>query len=165
MNSVPDVIEKHAVLRTPRERAWRAISEARQFGAWFGVQFDSEFEVGVRLVGKIVPTQADPEIARLQEPYTGFPFEFHVERIEPMRLFSFRWHPFAIDRDADYSAEPMTLVEFRLEDAGEDTRLTIGESGFGQLPLARRVQAYMANDGGWAHQIKLVEKYLGMFPA
>lgn len=165
MSLVPDTIEKHAVLRAPRERVWRAISEARQFGAWFGVEFDNEFVVGARLAGKIVPTQADPEIARLQEPYAGFPFAFHVEQIEPMRLFSFRWHPFAIDRDADYSAEPMTRVEFSLEDAGEDTRLTIKESGFEQLPLARRGQAYVANDGGWAHQIKLVEKYLGLFPA
>jgi len=165
MHSIPDTIEKHAVLRAPRERVWRAISEARQFGAWFGVEFDSEFAAGARLAGKIVPTQADPVIAKLQEPYTGFPFEFHVEQIEPMRLFSFRWHPFAVDRDADYSAEPTTLVEFRLEDAGEDTRLTIRESGFDLIPAARRGQAYMANDGGWAHQIKLVEKYLGLFPA
>jgi uncharacterized protein YndB with AHSA1/START domain len=165
MNPVPDTIEKHAVLHAPRERVWRAISEARQFGAWFGVEFDGEFEAGTRLVGKIVPTQADPEVAKLQEPYTGFPFEFFVEQIEPMRLFAFRWHPFAVDRDADYSDESMTLIEFWLDDAGEETRLTIRESGFDHIPLARRAQAYAANEGGWTHQMRLVEKFLGMFPA
>jgi uncharacterized protein YndB with AHSA1/START domain len=163
MNTTPDRIEKRITLRAPRERVWRAISEAKQFGSWFGVSFEGEFAAGARLTGRIAPTQVDPEVAKLQEPYVGFPFEFHIERIEPMSLFSFRWHPNAVDRNADYSAEPMTLVEFRLEDVDEGTRLTITESGFDGIPLARRAQAFTSNEGGWTHQSRLIEKYLEQF--
>ncbi|MGH8301595.1 MAG: SRPBCC family protein [Steroidobacteraceae bacterium] len=160
MNSRPDRIEKRIVLRAPRERVWRAISEAKQFGNWFGVEFDGEFAAGTRLTGRIAPTKVDVEVAKLQQPYVGFPFEFHVERIEPMSLFSFRWHPNAVDRNADYSPEPMTLVEFRLEEALQGTLLMITESGFDRIPLERRAKAFTSNDGGWTHQSKLIEKYL-----
>ena len=83
-----------------------------------------------------------------------------VERVEPMSLFSFRWHPFAIERGVDYSAEPMTLVTFALEEVAGGTRLTITESGFDALPLARRAKAFAANDGGWIAQAELIAKYL-----
>lgn len=156
----PDRIEKRMILRAPRDRIWRAISEAEQFGTWFGVEFDGDFAPGTRLTGRIAPTQVDPEVAKLQQPYIGFPFEFHIERIEPMRLFSFRWHPSAVDPGTDYSAEPMTLVEFRLEDVAQGTLLTITESGFDRIPLERRAKAFTSNEGGWRHQLKLIEKYL-----
>lgn len=160
MNHVPDRIEKRIVLRSPRERVWSAISEAKQFGSWFGVEFDGEFAAGTRLTGRIVPTKVDPEVAKLQQPYIGFPFELHIERIEPMSLFSFRWHPSAVDRNTDYSAKPMTLVEFRLEEVAQGTLLTITESGFDHIPLERRAKAFTSNEGGWKHQLKLIEKYL-----
>ncbi|QBR01126.1 SRPBCC family protein [Paraburkholderia pallida] len=163
MSSVSDRIEKRIVLRAPRERVWRAISEARQFGTWFGVAFDGEFAAGARITGRIAPTQVDPEVAKLQEPCAGIPFDFHIERIEPMNLFSFRWHPNAVDRNTDYSAEPMTLVEFRLQDASEGTLLTITESGFDAIPLERRAKAFTSNDGGWTHQSQLIAKYLERF--
>ena len=156
----PDRIEKRMVLRAPRERVWRAISEAKQFGSWFGVELDSEFTAGTRVTGRIVPTKVDPEVAKMQQPYVGFPFEFHIERIEPMKVFSFRWHPSAGDRSVDYSAEPMTLVEFHLEDAAGGTLLTITESGFDRIPLERRAKAFTSNEGGWTHQLNLIEKYL-----
>lgn len=160
MKDTPDRIEKRMVLRAPRERVWHAISEAKQFGSWFGVALDGEFTAGTRLTGRIAPTKVDPEVAKLQQPYIGFPFEFHIEQIKPMSLFSFRWHPHAIERGTDCSAEPMTLVEFRLEEAGQDTVLTITESGFDRIPLERRAKAFTSNDGGWTHQLKLIEKYL-----
>lgn len=160
MNGIPDRIEKRMIVRAPRERVWRAISEAKQFGSWFGVEFDGEFAAGTRLTGKIAPTKVDPEVAKLQQPYVGFPFEFHIERIEPVSLFSFRWHPSAVDRSVDYSAEPMTLVEFRLEEVAQGTLLTITESGFDRIPLERRAKAFTSNEGGWTHQLKLIEKYL-----
>ncbi|MFD1560925.1 SRPBCC family protein [Paraburkholderia silviterrae] len=165
MSPVSDRIEKRIVLRAPRERVWRAISEARQFGSWFGVAFDGEFAAGARITGRIAPTQVDPEVAKMQQPYAGFPFDFHIERIEPMSLFSFRWHPNAVERNADYSAEAMTLVEFRLEDANEGTLLTITESGFDAIPLERRAKAFTSNEGGWTHQSKLIAKYLERLPS
>jgi uncharacterized protein YndB with AHSA1/START domain len=103
----------------------------------------------------------DPEVAKLQVPHAGKPFHITVDRIEPMRLFSFRWHPYAIEPGTDYASEPTTLVVFELSEVdGGNTLLRITESGFERIPLARRAQAFTANDGGWTHQTKLIEKYL-----
>jgi uncharacterized protein YndB with AHSA1/START domain len=155
-----DRIEKKVLLRAPLERVWRAVSEAKEFGSWFGVAFDGAFVAGARITGKIVPTTVDAEIAKSQKPYEGRGFDFTVERIEPQRLFSFRWHPFAVDPSVDYSSEPTTLVEFRLDKAEGGTLLTITESGFDRVPLARRAEAFKMNDQGWTAQSKLLEKYL-----
>jgi uncharacterized protein YndB with AHSA1/START domain len=153
-------IEKKVLLHAPRERVWRAISDSRQFGRWFGVKFDGPFVSGGRLAGKIVPTSVDPEVAKLQKPYEGMAFECVVESVEPMKKFSFRWHPFAVETGVDYSKEPMTLVQFVLKDASEGILLTISESGFDQIPKARRAEAIAANEGGWAKQTELIQKYL-----
>ena len=155
-----DRIEKKIVLRAPRARVWRAISDAKEFGTWFGVELDGPFVAGALLTGRIVPTRADPEVARAQKPYEGARFEITVERIEPMRLLSFRWHPFAVDPSHDYSREPTTLVVFELAEAANRVELTITESGFDRLPPERRAKAFDMNEQGWAGQAKLIEKYL-----
>jgi len=160
-----DRIEKKVQLKASRERVWRAVSDSTQFGRWFGVRFEAPFEEGKAMSGKIVPTEVDPEVAAMQKPYEGTAFEWVVERIEPMRRIAFRWHPFAVDKTVDYSAEPMTSVVFELEDAPGGTLLTITESGFDSLPVARRAQAFQANDGGWTHQLRLVEKFLALAPS
>ncbi len=160
MDRPTDRIEKRILLRVPLARVWNAISDAKQFGSWFGIEFDSAFVSGARLTGRIRPTTVDPEVAKLQEPHAGRAAAFVIERVEPMRLFSFRWHPFAVDPAVDYSREPMTLVVFELQEQAGGTLLTITESGFDQIPLARRAAAFKANDGGWSHQTKLIEKYL-----
>jgi uncharacterized protein YndB with AHSA1/START domain len=162
MSTNTDRIEKKVLLRAPRERVWRAISDSRQFGTWFGVEFDGPFIAGTPIVGKLVPTAVDAEVAARQKPYTGFRFEFAVDRIEPMRLFSFRWHPFAMEKDVDYSKEPTTLVTFELEEASGGTMLTVTESGFDRIPLERRAKAFAANEGGWTAQVKMIEKYLAL---
>ena len=155
-----DRIEKKILLRAPRERVWRAVSDAKQFGSWFGVAFDRPFAEGARLAAKIAPTTVDAEVAKMQEPYAGKAFEWTVERIEPMRLISFRWHPYAVEEGVDYSQEPTTLIEFELADAPGGILLTMRESGFDKIPLARRAKAYKANEGGWEMQTRLIEKYL-----
>jgi uncharacterized protein YndB with AHSA1/START domain len=124
------------------------------------VKFDGAFAPGVRLTGHITPTKMDPQVAEMQKPYEGHPFEFRIDRIEPMRYFSFYWHPYAVEPGGDYSKEPMTLVSFELEQASGGTMLTITESGFDRIPLARRADAFKANEEGWTHQAKLIEKYL-----
>src|SRR4051812_35928282 len=96
-----DRIEKTVLLRAPLHRVWRAISDPKEFGAWFGVEFDGPFVAGARVTGRITPTKADAEVAKAQTPYAGMKFDFTVDRIEPMRLFSFRWHPFAIEPGVD----------------------------------------------------------------
>ena len=157
-----DRIQKEIVLHATRARVWQAISDSKQFGAWFGVAFDDAFVEGARLTGRIVPTTVDPDIARLQEPHAGAPFEFVVDRIEPMVMISFRWHPFAVEPGVDYSKEHTTLIVFELQEVPGGTLLTISESGFDQIPLARRAKAFTANEGGWTMQTKLIEKYLAM---
>src|SRR5215469_2066191 len=103
MGTVSDRIEKRVLLRAPLERVWRAVSDATEFGAWFGVAFDQPFVQGARMVGRIAPTKVDEEVAKLQKPHEGAKFEVTIDRIEPFRLFSFRWHPFAVDPSFDYS--------------------------------------------------------------
>jgi uncharacterized protein YndB with AHSA1/START domain len=162
MATSTDRIEKRVRLRAPRERVWRAISDSSQFGSWFGVRFDGPFIAGTRMTGRIVPTTVDAEVAKSQKPHEGWAFEISVDRIEPQRLFSFRWHPYAVDAGVDYSKEPTTLVVFELEEAAGGTMLTITESGFDQIPLERRAKAFASNEQGWAAQAQLIEKYLAL---
>ena len=96
----------------------------------------------------------------MQKPYEGMKFEIVIDRIEPKTLFSFRWHPFGIDPKVDYSSEPMTLVEFTLQELPGGVRLKVVESGFDKIPVARRAQAFTANEGGWAKQVELIQKYV-----
>ena len=155
-----DRIEKKLLLRAPQERVWQAITEAKPFGYWFGVDFDGEFALGAELTGRVVPTKVDPEVAKMQKQHEGMTFELHVDRIEPMRLFAFRWHPFAIEKGVDYSKEPMTTVTFVFQPDPGGTMLTIIETGFDRLPLARRSDAYEANTEGWTAQGRLLQKYV-----
>jgi len=159
-----DRIEKSVLLRAPRKRVWRALSDSTEFGSWFGMNFDGPFVPGASMRGVIVPTAVDADVAKAQQPYQGLPVEIAIEQMEPERLFSFRWHPFAIERGVDYSAEPTTLVVFELEEAPDGIMLTITESGFDRIPLARRAKAFTANEGGWGMVVKLVEKYVSHAP-
>jgi uncharacterized protein YndB with AHSA1/START domain len=155
-----DRIEKKVLLKAKRARVWRALADSREFGTWFGVRFDGPFTPGTALTGVIVPTAADAEVAKAQQPYEGMRFEITVDRIEPERLFSFRWHPFAIDPNVDYSKEPTTLIVFTVDETKDGVLLTVTESGFDQIPLERRAKAFTANEGGWTLQMTLIEKYL-----
>jgi uncharacterized protein YndB with AHSA1/START domain len=159
---VMDRIEKTIVVRAPRARVWRALADAQEFGEWFGVTFESgAFAPGAVARGVIAPTTVDPDVAKAQAPYKGMPFEITIDRMEPERLFSFRWHPFAIERDVDYSTEPTTLIVFTLEDVPGGTKLTVVESGFDRIPLERRAKAFTANEQGWGMVVKLVATYVG----
>lgn len=160
--AVPDAIVKTMIFKAPLERVWSAVSDADEFGQWFGVRFDGPFTPHTPLTGHIVPTVVDPEVAKMQEPHRGLPFAFTVNAIEPMSRISFSWHPFAIEKGRDYSAEPMTLITFALETVEGGTKLTLTESGFDGIPLERRLEAFRANEGGWAHQMKLIEGWLGL---
>ena len=145
-----DRIQKEIVLNAPRSRVWSAISDARQFGEWFKVDLSgAKFEAGQPVSGKMT-----------YPGYEGMPFEIVVDRIEPETLFSFRWHPYDIDPEKDNSAEPMTLIEFVLEDVDSGTKLTVTESGFDQVPLSRRAEAFRSNEEGWTIQVQNVKAYV-----
>ena len=142
-----DRIEKTVIVKAPRSHVWRAISDAKLFGQWFKVQLDGEFKAGTTINGTIT-----------YPGYEGLTLEMVVERIEPERFFSYRWHPG--DPKHDYRAEPMTLVEFTLEDVPGGTRLTIVESGFDKIPLSRRAEAFRMNEGGWTEQVENIQRYV-----
>jgi uncharacterized protein YndB with AHSA1/START domain len=160
MASTTDRIEKKRLLRAPLQLVCGAISDSSQFGKWFGARIDGPFIAGQRATGKFVPTSADSEAAKSQKQFEGMPFEWIVDRVEPMRFFSLRWHPMAVEPGVDYSKEPTTLVEFKLEEAAGGTMLTVIESGFDQIPLERRAKAYNSHEQGWTMQLELIEKYL-----
>jgi uncharacterized protein YndB with AHSA1/START domain len=164
MISTMDRIEKKVSLRAPLARVWRAISDAKEFGLWFGMELDSPFVAGTTVTGRIAPTRADAEVAKQQQPYAGVPVRLYVERVEPMLLFSFRWHPGAVEPGVDLSKQPTTLVSFALEERSGETLLTITESGFDAIPLDRRAKVFAGNDAGWSAQTRLIAQYLVQFP-
>jgi len=148
-----DRIEKEIVLRAPRSRVWRAITDSKEFGTWFQAVLTEPFRPGARLKGRVT-----------YPGYEHVQFDIVVEKMEPERLFSYRWHPNAVDPKTDYSKEPMTLVEFTLEDVEGGTRLKLVESGFDAIPIARRAQALKSNDGGWTAQMTAIEAHLRRNP-
>jgi uncharacterized protein YndB with AHSA1/START domain len=147
--SSTDRIERTVVLRAARSRVWRALTDPAEFGAWFGVKVEGAFAPGARARGAIT-----------HPGYEHVIWDITIERMEPERLFSWRWHPYAVEPGVDYSHEPPTLVVFELEDAPGGTRLTVVESGFDQVPLARRALAYRMNGEGWTEQMKRIERHV-----
>lgn len=155
-----DLIEKKILLRAPRKRVWRALADSKEFGAWFGMSFDSPFTPGARVRATVVGTTVDTGVAKAQGEYGGMSFDITIDQMEPERLLSFRWHPGPPERGVDYSDEPTTLVTFTLEEVANGVMLTVTESGFDQIPLARRAKAFTSNEQGWDMVVKLIEKYL-----
>jgi uncharacterized protein YndB with AHSA1/START domain len=149
LHNSTDRIEKTLRLRAPRSRVWRALTDSAEFGAWFGAALDGPFAPGALVTGRITI-----------RGYEHVRFEVRVERVEPESLFSYRWHPYAVDPKVDYSAEIPTLVEFRLADEGGGTRLTVVESGFDRLPAHRRDEAFRMNEGGWKGQLENVRRHV-----
>jgi uncharacterized protein YndB with AHSA1/START domain len=148
-----DRIEKRVELKAPVSRVWRALTDHREFGEWFRVKLDAPFVVGETSRGNIT--------------YPGYEhvrWEAVVKSIEPERLFSFTWHPYAIEPGVDYSSEPPTLVEFKLEPIPTGTLLVVTESGFDKIPSGRRLEAFRMNEGGWVEQMKNIASHVAKNP-
>ena len=142
-------IEKRIELKAPVSRVWRAITDSREFGTWFGVNIEGPFVAGQKAEGQIT--------------YPGYEhvrWKAIIQKIEPETLFSFTWHPYAIDPKIDFSHETPTLVEFRLEKTAAGTLLVVTESGFDKVPADRRAEAFRMNDSGWATQMKNIESHV-----
>jgi uncharacterized protein YndB with AHSA1/START domain len=148
-----DGIERQIELKAPVPRVWRALTNSSEFGTWFGVEMADPFIPGKVAGGQI--THPGYEHLRL---------EVEVQKMEPESLFSFTWHPYAVDPKMDYSKEPSTLVESRLTKIGEGTLLEITESGFEKIPAERRFEAFRMNDNGWAQQLKNIEGHVADKP-
>ncbi len=152
-------IEKRVLLRAPLGRVWRAISDAEEFGRWFGVRFDGPFVAGTSVTATITPTTVDAKVGERQAPHAGVQSTWQIVAVEPRRRFAYRWHPFAVDPSVDYNREPTTLVEFTLSETPDGVWLTITESGFEAIPEERRPSSFEANSEGWAIQTDLVRRY------
>jgi uncharacterized protein YndB with AHSA1/START domain len=148
-----DRIEKSLIIKAPRARVWRALTNVDEFAEWFGMRMDGPFVAGARVKGTVTI-----------KGYEGLTGELTVERVEPERLFSWRWHPHAIDPAVDYSHEPTTLVVFELEEVEGGTRLTVVESGFDGIPASRRAAAFRGNEQGWIQQLSNIERYVSGSP-
>jgi len=150
MHTSTDRIERKILLKAPRSRVWRAVSNAEEFGAWFGVDFKGKaFAAGLPMKGRIT-----------YPGYEHLVMEVFIERIVPERLLSWRWHPAAIDPAVDYSPEPTTLVVFELQDVEGGVELSVVESGFDSIPAARRATAFRLNTSGWDEQLVNIEKHV-----
>ncbi len=145
-----DRIRKQIHLRHPRARVWRALTDSREFGKWFGALFTEPFTPGARRLGKIT-----------HKGYEHMTMDITIEQMVPERLLSWRWHPGALEPGEDVSAEPMTLVVFELTEVQGGTLLTVEETGFDGIPLARRAKAFRDNEGGWEGQLAAIEEHLG----
>ena len=149
MNTSTDRIERQILIKAARSRVWRALSNAEEFGHWFGVSLmGKNFTPGERVQGPITISG-----------YEHVVFDVVIERVEPEQLLSFRWHPYAIDPAIDYSKEERTLVTFELKDTAEGTLLKVIESGFDKVPPARRLEAFRMNSGGWEAQLDNIERH------
>ena len=147
--NTPERIEKTIEINASPARVWRALTDYKEFGQWFRVNLEGPFVPGATTRGNIT--------------YPGYEhvvMEVVVQKMEPERLFSYHWHPYAVDPNMDYSKEPPTLVEFRLEKIPTGTRLHVTESGFEKVPLARRDEAFRMNSGGWTEQVKNSDAYV-----
>jgi uncharacterized protein YndB with AHSA1/START domain len=144
-----DRIEKSIDIAAPPERVWQALTDFEEFGAWFRVKLEGPFVLRGTSLGRIT-----------YPGYEHLKWEVRVVAMDAPRLFAFTWHPNAVDPDQDYSAEPQIRVEFRLEPAGEGTRLTVVESGFDALPADRRDEALRSNTSGWEEQVKNVKAHV-----
>lgn len=145
-----DRIEKSIELKAPVSRVWLALTDHREFGAWFGVRLDGPFKPGQPSTGQITIKGFD-----------HVRWSAVVQKIEPERYFSYTWHPYAIDPKVDYSGEPSTLVEFFLEQSAKGTLLRVVESGFDKLPPERRDISFRMNDRGWVAQLENIARHVG----
>lgn len=148
-----NTIHKQIEIQAPVARVWRAVTDHTEFGEWFRVRLEGPFEAGKPSRGNIT-----------WPGYEHLVWEAVVQAIEPQSYFSFTWHPYAVDPSFDYSKEKPTLVEFRLEPTATGTLLSVTESGFENVPEARRAEAFLRNDGGWTQQMKNIEVYVAARP-
>jgi uncharacterized protein YndB with AHSA1/START domain len=150
MNASNDRIERKVLIKSTRARVWRAVSNAAEFGDWFGVDFKGKsFVAGKPVQGKIT-----------YPGYEHLTMEVVIEQVVPERLLSFRWHPAAIDPTLDYASEPMTLVVFELEEVEGGIMLSVVESGLNKIPLERRATVFRLNSSGWDEQMENIKKYV-----
>ncbi|HUB79861.1 MAG TPA: SRPBCC family protein [Bryobacteraceae bacterium] len=143
-------IQRSTLVRAPRSRVWRALTDIADFCRWFSAETEeAAFTPGAHI--RFRSTYPGPHYQK--------PFSLTIEEMTAAEKFSWRWHPGAKLPGEDVSNEPMTLVTFTLQDADGGTQVTVTETGFDLLFAARRERAFKDNDGGWKTQMAALERY------
>lgn len=132
--AVQDTIERQMTFRVPRETVWAAITEPEQIARWFGTGAELDLRPGGE--------------GTLSWENLGVTTSITVEAVDPPSRFAYRWQ--------SNRAGPKTLVEFRLEEIPNGTRLTLVESGFGQLGE----DSWQGNEYGWDEELGDLRAYL-----
>ncbi|HKO90554.1 MAG TPA: SRPBCC family protein, partial [Polyangiaceae bacterium] len=137
----PDRIERTLEIKQPPERVWQALTTKEGLGTWFG----HKAEVDLRVGGEVKLTWDSGDVATLM-----------IARLEPPHVFGYTWSIYGLPAE-----DPRrTYVEFTLQPTGTGTTLTMVESGFAQLPAARRSEAFRMNDQGWTEQVGNLERHV-----
>lgn len=147
---VLDRIERKVLLNASRKQVWEALTDAEQFGNWFGIALKGKtFKAGETLEAPIT--------------YPGYEhviWKARIERILPQTDATRTRTVFAVEKGVDYDQETPTLVEFTIEDRAPGILLRVVESGFDAVPEARRQKAFKMNSRGWDEQMGNIETYL-----
>lgn len=142
-------IDRTVDINAPRERVWRALTNDEELAAWFQVRLEGEMRTG----GVVWMTSVHPQHAGQRWPVRI------VELSEPIRMV-WQWHPGEVDPAVDYSQQPQTTVTFTLEPTAGGTRVSVSETGFDEIALARRAKAYADNSQGWTEVTVWLKTYV-----
>lgn len=143
-----NTIEKSIEIKASRSRVWKALTDSKEFGTWFGIKIEGPFAVGEVSKGMFTI-----------DGFTHVPWSSTIKAMEEPGYFAYTWHPYAVDPEVDYSGEPETLVEFWLEETSGTTLVKVRETGFDNLPPHRIADALRANTNGWGFQLENIKKY------
>lgn len=141
-----DRIEREIEIKAAPAKVWDALTDYKKFGQWFGVRLDGPFIVGKTTTGI--------------NNYKELKMAYMIQKIEPKTFFSYKWTPYPIDSERDYSQEDPTLVEFTLSETDKGTKVVVVESGFSRIPQDRRAEAFRMHTGGWEAQLENIKKYV-----
>ena len=141
-------IDRTIEVKAPPDKVWRALTTAKDLSTWFHVVVE----------GNIAPG-AEVWMTSRYPGHEGTRFVVRIVEMTPPRRFAWQWHPGAVDPTVDYSREPWTTVTFTLEPSGSGTRLSVSETGFTDVALARRAKVYADNTQGWTEVIVWIQKY------
>ena len=142
-------IDRTIELNAPRERVWRALTNADELSAWFQVKIE----------GAVAP-DIDVWMTSLHPGHAGQRFRVRFTEMTPPERFVWEWHPGEVDPERDYSREPRTTVTFTLEPSARGTRLSVSETGFDEIALARRAKVYKDNSQGWLEVLVWLQTYV-----
>ena len=140
-------IDRTIEIKAPPERVWRALTNAKELSTWFQVTVEGDIAPGNEVW---MTSECQGNVGR---------FRVRIVEMTPPTRFVWQWHPGAVDPNIDYSKEPRTTVTFTLEPSGSGTRVSLAETGFNEISLARRAKVFGDNNQGWTEVLVWLSNY------